>query len=99
MKMHMDKQLENKMKRRKKSKNSTAHHQFPIELKKQTKYNLETLVDQSYFRISTNSISPEKEKNSLKFFSVAPKETFVTLTVLICNHHKQNKETVTITQK
>jgi hypothetical protein len=36
----------------------------------------------SYLRISTYSISPEKEKNSFMFSAVAERGTFVTLIVL-----------------
>lgn len=39
--------------------------------------------------ISTHSMSPEKEKNSLMSCSVAPKETLLTLTVVICKKRNE----------
>lgn len=39
--------------------------------------------------MSTYSMSPEKEKNSLISCSDAPKETLLTLTVLTCNNVKK----------
>lgn len=44
----------------------------------------------TYLLISTNSISPENEKNSLMSCCEAPKETLLTLTVVTC-HDKQLK--------
>lgn len=44
--------------------------------------------DETNLLISTYSISPEKEKNSLMSRSDAPKETLLTLTVFTCNKSK-----------
>jgi hypothetical protein len=40
--------------------------------------------------ISTYSISPEKEKNSFRSCSDAPKETLLTFIVLICKENTSN---------
>jgi hypothetical protein len=47
-----------------------------------------------YLFISTYSISPEKEKNSLRSRSDAPKETLLTFTVFTCKKEKVTKKSM-----